>query len=93
MAPLLNQPVLVNSTTIMLSWEELNCSDWNGVIIGYNIQYNNTNEGVQSSVNNSGATSIIITGLTEFRLYNISIAAINDNGVGPYTQAYTIYTG
>ena len=72
MAPLLNPPpVLVNSTTIMLSWEELNCSDWNGVIIGYNIQYNNTNEGVQSSVNNSGATNIIITGLTELRLYNI----------------------
>ena len=53
----------------------------------------NINEGVQSTVNNSGATDITITGLTEFRLYNIRVAAMNNNGVGPYSQKRTVYTG
>ena len=92
-APLLNVPVLINSTAISLSWDEVNCTDRNGVITGYNIRWFNTDEGVQSTVNNSGATGITITGLTEFRLYNISVAAMNNNGVGPYSQERTVYTG
>ena len=92
-APLLNLPVFINSTAISLSWDEVNCTDRNGVITGYSIRWFNINEGVQSTVNNSGATDITITGLTEFRLYNISVAAMNNNGVGPYSQEWTVCTG
>ena len=94
-APLLNHPVLINSTAISLSWDEVNCTDRNGVITGYSIMWFIINEGLESTVNNSGATDITITGLTahEFRLYNISVAAMNNNGVGPYSQECTVYTG
>ena len=89
-APLLNLPVLINSTAVSLSWDEV---DRNGVITGYSVRWFNINEGVQSTVNNSGATDITMTGLTEFRLYNIRVAAMNNNGVGPYSQERTVYTG
>ena len=92
-APLLNLPVLVNSTAVNLSWDEVNCTDCNGVITGYSIMLFNTDEGLESTVKNSGATDITITGLTEFRFYNISVAAMNNNGVGPYSQERTVYTG
>ena len=53
----------------------------------------NINEGLESTVNNIGATDITINGLTEFRLYEISVACMNNNGVGPYSQERTVYTG
>ena len=53
----------------------------------------NIDEGVQFVMNVSQTTTeTVITGLTEFRLYIISIAAINNNGIGPYSQEYPVYT-
>ena len=92
-APLLNLPKLINSTAVNLSWDEVNSTNCNGFITGYSIRWFNIYEGVQSTVNNSGATDITITGLTEFRFYNISVAAMNNNGVGPYSQEWTVNTG
>ena len=91
-APLLQPPVTINSTTIRLSWEEVNCTERNGVISGYSVQYN-IDEGVQSSINVTDITSTVITGLTKFRLYIVSVAAINNNGIGPYSNEQTVYTG
>ena len=92
-APLLNLLAFINSTAISLSWDEVKCTDRNGVIPGYSIRWFNTYEGVHSTANNSGATNFTITGLTEFRLYEISVAAMNNNEVGPYSQEWTVYTG
>ena len=40
-----------------------------------------------------GITSIVISNLTESSFYYIRIAAINDNGMGPYSEALGFYTG
>ena len=40
-----------------------------------------------------GITSIVISNLTESSFYYICIAAINDNGMGPYSEALGFYTG
>ena len=91
-APLLQPPVVVSSTAVRLSWEEINCTLSNGMIIGYNIRYLTNKEPQSVFLNVTACTNVTITGLTEFRLYYIRIAAINNNGIGPYSQEFSFYT-
>ena len=90
-APLLQNPVLINSTAVRLSWGEVNVTQRNGIIIGYSVQYNEEGE-APLTVNTSGVTSIDITGLRKFSSYYIRVAAINKIGVGPYSQALNFHT-
>ena len=87
-------PVIINSTAISLSWGEVNCTERNGAITGYSVQYSIVG-GIQSTtVNVTGdVTSIVISRLTEFTIYTVSVAAINDNGIGPYTDGLKVFTG
>ena len=77
---------------VIISWEEVNCTQSNGVITGYNIQYHTNKEPQSVFLNVTVVTNVTITGLTEFRLYYIRIAAINNNGIGPYSQEFSFYT-
>ena len=88
-APFLQPPVVVSSTAVSISWEEVNCT---GIIIGCNIQYHPNKELQSVFLNVTAVTNVTITGLTEFRLYYIRIAAINNNGIGPYSQEFIFYT-
>ena len=88
---MLQPPVVVNSTAVSISWEEVNCTQSNGMIIGYNIQYYSNKEPQSVFHNVTAVTNITITDLTEFRLYYIRIAAINNNGIGPYSQEFSFY--
>ena len=89
---MLQPPVVVNSTAVSISWEEVNCTQSNVMIIGYNIQYLTNKEPQSVFLNVTAVTNFTITDLTEFRLYYIRIAAINNNGIGPYSQEYSFYT-
>ncbi len=91
-APLLHTPVTINSTAVSLSWDEVNCTDHNGVITGYIVQYTITGR-MTVTVNINATTSVVIAGLIKFRIYSFSVAAINDNGIGPYSNEHKIYTG
>ena len=91
-APLLHIPVTINTTAVSLSWDEVSCTDRNGVITGYIVQYTITG-GMTVTVNISATTSVVIAGLINFRLYSFSVAAINDNGIGPYSNEKQFYSG
>ena len=93
-APVLLVPVIINSTAISLSWGEVNCTERNGAITGYSVQYSIVG-GIQSTtVNVTGdVTSTVISGLTELTYYLISIAAVNNIGVGSYSDDQTVFTG
>ena len=87
-------PVIINSTAISLSWGEVNCTQSNGAITGYSVQY--------SIVGGMQSTTIIVTGdvtstaidrLITCTQYSIKVAAINGNGVGPYSNNHTTYIG
>ena len=86
-------PVIINSTAVSLSWGEVNCTDHNGAITGYSVQYSIVG-GIQSTtVNVTGdVTSTVIGGLTEFMIYTVSVAAINNNGIGVYSKEFIVYT-
>ena len=92
-APLLKFPVIVNSTAVRLSWEKLNCTEHRGIITGYSILLNVTGE-MQSTVNvTADTTSIELSQLIELKQYSVSVAAINANGIGPYSEEHNVYTG
>ena len=92
-APVLLVPVIINSTAISLSWGEVNCTERNGAITGYSVQYSIVG-GIQSTtVNVTGdVTSTVIGRLTELMTFTVSVAAINSNGVGLYSNHQKIYT-
>ena len=75
-APLLHTPLTINSTAVSLSWDEVNCTDRNGVITGYIVHYTVT-EGMTVTVNISVTTSVVIAGLIKFRLYSFNVAAMD----------------
>ena len=91
-APVLLVPVIINSTAVSLSWGEVNCTERNGIITGYSVQYNIVGEMQSTIVNVTGdVTSTVIDGLTEFTVYLVSTVAINNNGIGPYSNQKEMY--
>ena len=87
-------PVIINSTAVSLSWGEVNCTERNEAITGYSVQYNIVG-GMQSTTVNvtRDVTSTVIDGLITCTQYSIKVAAINSNGVGPYSNKHTTYIG
>ena len=73
-----------SSTSISVSWEEVQAELQNGIITGYNITYQslteNDNGVVQAGPNDRQAH---LTGLKEFVEYNISVIAFTVKGGGP----------
>ena len=71
----------------------MECTQHNGIIASYVIQYNNINGSSQKKViANAEATSIVINGLNRSSLYSISIAAINGIGTGLFSEMITFFT-
>ena len=73
-----------SSTSISVSWDEVQAELRNGIITGYNITYQsqteNDNGFVQAGPNDRQAN---LTGLKEFVDYNISVVAFTVKGDGP----------
>ena len=87
-------PVIINSTAISLSWGEVNCTERNGAITGYSVQYSIVGGMQSTTVNVTGDVTItVIDGLITCTQYSIKVAAINSNGVGPYSNNHTAYIG
>ena len=73
-----------SSTSISVSWEEVQCDLQNGIITGYNITYESQTEndkGVFLAGPNDRQANL--TGLKEFVEYNISAVAFTVKGDGP----------
>ena len=93
-APVLLVPVIINSTAISLSWGEVNCTERNGAITGYRVQYSIVGRMQSTTVNVTGdVTSTAIDGFITCTQNSIKVAAININGVGPYSNNHTAYLG
>ena len=73
-----------SSTSISVSWEEVQAELQNGIITGYTIKYQslteNDNGVVEAGPNDRQAN---LTGLKEFFKYNISVFAFTVKGDGP----------
>ncbi|CAH3043661.1 unnamed protein product, partial [Porites evermanni] len=73
-----------SSTSISVSWEEVQAELQNGIITGYNITYQSlteTDNGFVTAGPNDRQANL--TGLKEFVEYNISVVAFTAKGDGP----------
>ena len=75
------------ATTITLTWDEINCVDRNGVITGYMVHYGITTFNTSLNVTGTSASDRTFTasGLVPLTTYMFRIAAVNSDGVGPYS--------
>ena len=77
----------VNPASLMVSWQPPPPVNHNGPITGHVIQYTRAGLSDMISVNvNSGTTQYIISGLAAYVNYSVTVAAMNVNGTGPYSN-------
>ena len=73
-----------SSTSISVSWEEVQAELRNGIITGYTITYQSQTENDNGFVQvGPNYRQVNLTGLKEFVEYNISVVAFTVKGIGP----------
>ena len=84
---------IVSSTDISVQWDGLTpCSQVNGLIVEYRVQYTAESSVVVQSINVAGEWNVMraqtsLTGLIPYTNYSIQVAAINEQGdVGLYSD-------
>ncbi len=83
---------IVMSTSITLTWTEIDVSERNGVITSYIIQYGEgTNRNILINTQ-SNATTHLITGLKPFTQYTFTVAGVNSVNTGPFSSASSSIT-
>ena len=85
------QSMIVNSTTVLITWQPPPLSDQNGIIITYvvniSLEVNDTvpEQYITSSLN------VMVVGLHPFSAYVVAVAAETGVGRGPFSS-FTIHT-
>ena len=77
----------VASTSILLTWKNIDCIQHNGVLTGFDVKYYRQVDGELATtiVGSSYTTSYTVGGLFPYSEYWFRIAAVNSDGPGPYT--------
>ena len=75
----------VTSSTITVMWGSVPCIHQNGDITGYSVQYGVMGSGNKETVETS-ETEITLSSLTPETEYQISVAAVNTEGIGVSTN-------
>ena len=78
------------SSSVTLTWNELKCSNQNGLLLGYVISYTPNGGTTTTAALPTGSNEI--TGLTSCTRYTFTIAAWNSAGIGPYSPQLAIIT-
>ena len=89
--------MVISSTEIAVSWEEVPAISQNGLITMYEIQYEPLEPFDEQlsieTLNTSGPVLMMnLTGLEEYVEYNISVRAYTSTGPGPYSDPLTART-
>ena len=86
--------IVINSTSISVSWNPPPLPDQNGDIIGYQLMITKQNKSNSSGyvVNITNVTSYVAINLQEFEVYSFEIAAMTVIGLGPFSDAITNQT-
>ena len=79
----------VTSSNITVQWGAVPCIHRNGDITGYSVQYGVEGSESTQTMTVSGA-SVNITGLVESTTYTIEVAAVNNVGIGVYSEPLII---
>jgi len=77
----------VNSTTVMVSWSEVQCFNGCGVVTHYLVQYQSIRGGTVQNVTMDGIVQTV-SGLTpNATIYTVQVAAVGvDQMIGPFSE-------
>ena len=77
----------ISSTSVTVSWGEPSLEEQNGVILAYFVSVVKDYEQLNVTTNFTAAyiSRILISPLRPFSKHNLSVAAMNINGTGPYS--------
>ena len=80
--------MVINSTSISVSWRSPPISDQNGNIIGYQLMIidQSHNNFLASVVNVTNTISYIASDLQKFGVYSFKVAAMTVIGLGPFSD-------
>ena len=73
-------------------WETVLCLHQGGPITGYRLRYSNGSERYTVNITGEDNRQYNLTGLTPFTSYSVHVAAVNDEGTGPYSTPLTVET-
>ena len=75
--------------SLTVSWQPPPPIDHNGPIIGYVIQYTRvgSSDMISENINSDTATQYTISELVALVNYSVTLAAVNINGTGPFSNA------
>ena len=76
----------VDPASLMVSWQPPPQVDHNGPITGHVIQYTRIGSSDMMSVNVNSGTTHTISGLVAYVGYSVTVAAMNVDGTGPYSN-------
>ena len=81
----------VNSTTVTVSWSEVQCFNGSGAATHYLVQYLSMCSGTVRNVT-TGIVNLTVSGLTpNTAIYTFRVAAVRTNGVtGPFSNRISI---
>ena len=75
----------VNSTTVTVTWSEVQCFNGSGAVTHYLMQYQSMCDGVVQSVTTSGLVQNV-SGLTPTCVYSFRVAAVGaSQRIGPFS--------
>ena len=84
---------VVNSTAISVQWGEVNCTDRNGVITSYLLQYiRSGNPDIMNVTGDSNGMIVTISELSAATMYTVKVAGETSAGIGVYSDGLHIDT-
>ena len=80
--------VVVNSTSVLVSWTPLPVSEQNGALTNYRLTYSGVELDREEVIHILSSTALTynVTGLEEGTEYRVSLAALTSAGAGPETS-------
>ena len=93
-APQLVTVTPVNSTTVTVSWSEVQCFNGSGAVTHYLVQYQSMCGGSAQNVTTSGPVhETTVSGLTpNASLYTFQVAAVHNEITGPFSNFVDLAT-
>ena len=77
----------VNSTTVTVSWSEVQCFNGSGAVTHYLVQYHSMCGGVVQNATTDGIAQTISDLTPNIAVYTFRVAAVGTNGVtGPFSN-------
>lgn len=80
------------STSVHVHWTAMNCSERNGFISNYTVEFQETGKTTMNHFQVMMEKEFIAARLTPYTYYTLRVAGVNSNGTGPFTDIITIVT-